>query len=87
MILLATTAITVSWPTLAAIAAIGVAAVRFGDRLWGRVRNGRPQVPTTETRLTKMEEHAGYVGRELREIKTELRTMNDRLFQILEKRG
>lgn len=89
MILAATTAITVSWPMLATIAAIGVAAIKFGDRLWGRVRNGyrnQNQGPSVETRVTRLEDYGSHVRTELSEIKEELRTMNGRLFRILEKR-
>ena len=87
MILLATTAITVSWPMLAAIAAATLTVVKFGDRLWGRVRNGRASGPTLDSRVQSLENHACHAKKELGEIKTELRTMNDRLFRILEKRG
>lgn len=84
--ILASTAITVSWPTLAAIAAVMLALVKFGDRLWGRVRNGGGG-PSTETRLARLEDHACHSRKELSEIKGELKRMNDRLFRILERRG
>ncbi len=88
MVLELASAFVVSWGQIAllavAVPSAGIAMIKTGDRLWG---SGRKNGNGLHARVARLELHAENAGRTLGEIKDEMKTTNDRLFRILERKG